>query len=182
MSFPSNPTDGQTATLNNVTYVYNSTKTAWIKSGTISTSIVANNISLTSSTPSTSPLSGSFVLAGGLGISGNINSTGNINTTGNVSVSGKLSAITTVTVDFSSTPYTTFTKYISDARAQIGDKVIVMPTSYTSDASTVLGGDELEMDNFSISANVVASGNIALYITAIPGPVRGYRNFNYILG
>ena len=35
MSFPTNPTNGQTVTINNVTYVYNSTLTAWNKQGAV---------------------------------------------------------------------------------------------------------------------------------------------------
>lgn len=38
MAFPASPTNGQTATINNVGYVYNSTKGAWVKSGALSAS------------------------------------------------------------------------------------------------------------------------------------------------
>ena len=45
MSFPASPVNGQTATVNNVPYVYNSTLTAWTRA----TSVVAN-VSLNSVT------------------------------------------------------------------------------------------------------------------------------------
>jgi hypothetical protein len=35
MAFPSSPTNGQQATVNNITYYYNSSKSAWIVVGSI---------------------------------------------------------------------------------------------------------------------------------------------------
>jgi hypothetical protein len=58
--------------------------------------------------------------------------------------------------------------------------VIVTPSATTG--TNILGGDELEMDNFTVATSVTTNGIINLYVTALPGPVIGQRNFNYILG
>lgn len=39
MPFPSNPTNGQTATINGIVFVYNSTKDAWTRTGSLITSV-----------------------------------------------------------------------------------------------------------------------------------------------
>ena len=47
MAFPSSPTNGQTTTINNVIYTYNSTKTAWVRStGVASFDLTANSVTL----------------------------------------------------------------------------------------------------------------------------------------
>jgi hypothetical protein len=38
------------------------------------------------------------------------------------------------------------------------------------------------MDGFTCAAHVVDAGSIAVYVHAMPGPVRGTRKFNYVLG
>lgn len=192
MSFPSSPTDGQQATLNNVVYVYNSTKNAWVKSGTISSTIVANALIINNTTISTSTTSGAVVVAGGMGVQGNVNATnvsaGNLTVTTNLAVTGNAvigsfySNVQRVTIDFGNTSAYNTVAYISDSRAQVGAKVFVTPSAYTANSAAQLGGDELEFDNFFCAANVVAAGNIAVYVTAFPGPVKGQRNFDYILG
>lgn len=42
--------------------------------------------------------------------------------------------------------------------------------------------DEYEFDNFIISGYCKVAGTVIVYITAVPGPVRGLRKFNYIVG
>ena len=89
--FPSNPTNAQQVTANGITYIYNSTKTAWVRNTTTGTDLTANSISLTSTRTSTSSATGALIVAGGAGIAGNIYASGNItaltfigNVTGNV--------------------------------------------------------------------------------------------------
>jgi hypothetical protein len=65
MAFPSNPTNLQVATVNNVIYVYNSTKTAWNKLSTVASTITANALVLNSNTQSTSTTTGALVVTGG---------------------------------------------------------------------------------------------------------------------
>jgi hypothetical protein len=68
MAFPSNPTNLQVATVNNVIYVYNSTKTAWNKLSTVAGTITANSLVLNSNTQSTSTTTGALQVTGGVGI------------------------------------------------------------------------------------------------------------------
>lgn len=72
MAFPSSPTNNQQATVNGITYVYNSTKTAWLRASTTGANLTANSLSITSSTPSTSTSSGALLVTGGAGIQGNV--------------------------------------------------------------------------------------------------------------
>jgi hypothetical protein len=72
MAFPSSPTNNQQATVNGITYVYNSTKTAWLRASTTGANLTANSLSITSSTPSTSSSSGALIVTGGVGIGGNL--------------------------------------------------------------------------------------------------------------
>ena len=70
MSFPTNPTNGQTTVLNGITYAYTSATNYWARvSGTVTTtnvfSIVGTNTSVSTST-------GALTVAGGVGIGGNL--------------------------------------------------------------------------------------------------------------
>ena len=78
MAFPTNPTNGQTATVNGVIYTYSNTIPAWSVTTNAGANISANNISavlaITSATVSASGnVTGGNVLTGGL-----ISATGNI--------------------------------------------------------------------------------------------------------
>lgn len=44
MAFPTSPTNGQTTTINNVTYVYNSTLAVWSKQGAVSTASPVSSV------------------------------------------------------------------------------------------------------------------------------------------
>ena len=72
MAFPSGPTNNQQATVNGITYVYNSTKTAWLRASTTGANLTANSLTITSNTPSTSTSSGALLVTGGAGIQGNV--------------------------------------------------------------------------------------------------------------
>jgi hypothetical protein len=72
MAFPSSPTNAQQATVNGITYVYNSTKTAWLRASTTGANLTANSLTITSNTPSTSTTSGALLVTGGAGIQGNV--------------------------------------------------------------------------------------------------------------
>lgn len=80
MTFPSSPTNAQQATVNGITYVYNSTKTAWLRASTTGANLTANSLTITSGTPSTSSSSGALIVTGGVGIQGDLNVSGTINT------------------------------------------------------------------------------------------------------
>jgi len=72
MAFPSSPSNGTQATVNGITYVYNSTKTAWIRNSTTGANLTANSLSITGTTVAVSPTSGALIVAGGAGVAGNL--------------------------------------------------------------------------------------------------------------
>jgi hypothetical protein len=72
MPFPSNPTNLQVATVNNIIYVYDSSKAAWNKLSTVASTITANSLVLNAGTVSTSTATGALVVTGGVGVSGNV--------------------------------------------------------------------------------------------------------------
>ena len=69
MSLPLSPTNGQTTTLNNITYVYSTSTNAWTRS-TATTSVTSLN--LTSPAPSTSTSTGALTVLGGIGVGGSV--------------------------------------------------------------------------------------------------------------
>jgi hypothetical protein len=262
MNFPSSPVNGQQATVNNVVYVYDSAKDTWTRSGTISSTLIANAIIINSGANSNSATTGAIQVAGGMGIAGNlfvgdnlivgnvdvfanfnatigtvesivaagnanvaagivttqnivnagnanvaagivttqnivnagnanvaagIVTTQNIVDAGNAAVAAAIASVDitsgrALSINFGNTPAYTKVAYIAEPTANIGDKVIVTPTAFTTNTYAQLGNDEFEFDNFMCVANVIAAGNIAVYITSYPGPVKGERNFDYVIG
>jgi hypothetical protein len=70
MSFPSSPTNGQTAVLNGVVYSFNSTSNSWTK---VASGVTATNTLVVVSTQSsTSTVTGALTVGGGVGIGGNL--------------------------------------------------------------------------------------------------------------
>lgn len=69
MSFPTSPTNGQSTTVNGVTYTYNSTKTAWAKTTAGSGTVPAT-------------------VSGTLTVAGDVTASSNLAVTGNVTLSG----------------------------------------------------------------------------------------------
>jgi len=100
MPFPSSPSDSQQATVNGITYVYNSTKGAWLRASTTGANLTASSLSITASTPSTSSTSGALLVTGGVGIQGSLyigsqinatsSSTGALVVTGGAGIGGNL--------------------------------------------------------------------------------------------
>jgi len=72
MGFPSSPTNGQQVVVNYITYVYNSTKGAWLRLSTPGVPLSANSLVLTSPNVSISTTSGALIVTGGAGIGGNL--------------------------------------------------------------------------------------------------------------
>lgn len=122
MAFPSSPINGQVANVGGITYIYNSTKTAWTRTPSIGTNLIVFSTTITGTTTSTSTITGALTVAGGVGIQGSvvagqINSTGNVLATtgifnaltvnGNVSATNLTGAITSdqVTGALGFTPY-----------------------------------------------------------------------------
>ena len=112
MAFPSSPTNGQVANVGGITYIYNSTKGAWVRTPSTGANLTANSLSITSGATSTSTTTGALLVTGGAGIqgqltAGQLNSSGNLiastvnaaqlNTTGNVLATG--GGLTSLTVN-----------------------------------------------------------------------------------
>lgn len=76
--FPGLPIDGDQADVNGITYTYDETKTAWIRTTKTSATLTANSLVLVSNLTSISTTSGALQVAGGAGISGNLNVGGNV--------------------------------------------------------------------------------------------------------
>jgi hypothetical protein len=72
MAFPSGPTNGQVATIGGITYTYNSTKTAWVRTPSVGANLSAFSTVITGTTPSTSTTSGALQVNGGAGVQGNL--------------------------------------------------------------------------------------------------------------
>jgi hypothetical protein len=73
MAFPSSPTNGQIATVNNITYTYTSASNSWQRNGIKSGSdIQINSLIINSSTNATSTTSGALQVTGGAGFGGNV--------------------------------------------------------------------------------------------------------------
>jgi hypothetical protein len=104
---------------------------------------------------------------------------------GNIVLKNNTGAITpgvvkTVTVDFGNVPVDALTFSISDSSATTSSLIVVNPSAST--ANSAYGGDELEMDNFALSAYCTTNGTITVQAVSNPSPVWGKRNFNYIVG
>ena len=70
--FPSNPTNAQQVIANGIVYVYNSSKTAWVRNATTGANLTANSLTITSTVDSISPSTGALTVAGGAGIFGTL--------------------------------------------------------------------------------------------------------------
>lgn len=87
--------------------------------------------------------------------------------------------IKNVTVDFGSTATYSTTFTFSDSGAFTSSRFVLNASPSTTGGA--LGGDELEMDNLSISAYCLVNGTVTMEVVAAPGPVQGKRNINYII-
>jgi hypothetical protein len=142
MSFPSSPINGQLATINGITYSYNSATNYWSRVpgglGPVSSIVVTGTASSTSTT------TGAVTIAGGLGVVGNINFGGNLYQNGTLFTGGGSSTGTT----------TTFT--ISN---------ITPSTSTTTGALTVAGGVGV---GGTIYAGSIVAGGVKTTSTSTP--------------
>lgn len=85
MPFPTSPTNGQTATVNNISYVYSSANNTWIKAGATAGTLAA------------------YAQLGGATFTGNLVLTSNVSLTANGPVVGSINTIT-----YSTTPVINF--------------------------------------------------------------------------
>jgi hypothetical protein len=88
MAFPSSPSANALATVNGITYVYSSTKTAWLRASTTGANLTANSLSITSGATSSSTTTGALLVTGGAGIQGAVYIGGQLNATATTASSG----------------------------------------------------------------------------------------------
>ena len=81
--FPTSPSNGQQVTLNGVTYIYNSTKTAWLRNATTGANLTANSMTVTGN------VSAAYFVGNGAFLTG-IVSTGGSSTYSNTNVASYL--------------------------------------------------------------------------------------------
>lgn len=87
MAFPSSPINGQVANVGGITYIYNSTKGAWVRTPSTGANLTANSLSITSGATSTSTTTGALLVTGGAGIGGTL-SAGQLNSAANLLAQG----------------------------------------------------------------------------------------------
>ena len=168
MSFPNSPSNGQTATVNGITYVYNSTVQAWTRSAALSGNISFSNVSATGLVTA-----GAFFWANGTPFAsssyGNTQVTqyltGNV-TTGNLTTNG---IFWPNGMPFASSSYSNLTvaQYLPSYVGTIGNvttsnQLVVSntntATSTTSGALTVAGGVGIG-GNLWVGGNLFITGN-----------------------
>ena len=76
MSFPSTPSNGQQAVVNNITYAYSTSTQAWTRVAGQVTATISLNI--TGNTQSSSTITGALQVVGGVGVGGNLYVGGNV--------------------------------------------------------------------------------------------------------
>jgi hypothetical protein len=87
MSFPTSPTNGQTTTLNGITYIYNVANNAWKRQAL--TSLTIGNITANTGLITNFSTGNAVITGGYINNAANITTTGNL-TTANVSLTGNI--------------------------------------------------------------------------------------------
>lgn len=83
--------------------------------------------------------------------------------------------IAQVVVDFGATPRSSARFAVTVSGATVGQRVVAVASADTN-------GDELEMDNLVCAGRVTATNTVELFVSAVPGPVRGQRRINVLVG
>lgn len=96
------------------------------------------------------------------------------------SIANTLSA-RVATLDFGNTPVYSNSFNIADTTVTTSSKITATISSDNFGVSGVYAGDEMEMDQFFVTANVVTNGYITFAVMAITrnGPLKGKRNILY---
>ena len=188
MGFPSSPINGQQVVVNNITYVYNNTKTAWSRLSTPGVPLSANSLVLTSPNVSISTTSGALIVTGGAGIGGNLHADryythnglywANNNesilgglTYSNVEVAAYLNSqkITSANIGgsqiFANANAATQATSINTINANIG--------TYQTYANANAAAQQIQIDNIVSSANT----NTAAYLQSYTGNIQGGNVF-----
>ena len=86
---------------------------------------------------------------------------------------------TNTTLNFGNTPVSSRTFTVADATALTTSKIVV--TAHPTTENGAMGGDEFELDPIAVSGVCSANGTITIYATSLQGPVKGSRNFQYVV-
>jgi len=105
MAFPSSPTNGQTATVNNISYTYNSTTGAWVKTGSVATASPVSSVAgRTGAVALTAADIGAGTMPGSLTVSGSLAVTSSLSVTAATTLS---SSLQTTAIGVNTSPPTT---------------------------------------------------------------------------
>jgi hypothetical protein len=157
MAFPTSPTNGQTATVNNIAYVYASSTNTWTRQlglfGNISTPLQAV---IANATASTSTATGALIVTGGAGITGNT-FVGNIISTGFYFANG---------APFTSSSYgnTTVGQYLPTDSTVYGIQAnIGAYQTYANTASQTINANIGAYQTYANTASQTINANIGAY-------------------
>lgn len=103
------------------------------------------------------------------------------NAANNAANSVNTTLIRTATIDFGDRPVYSNSFNVADSTVTTNSKIIVTASSDNLGVSGVFAGDEMEMDQFFVTANVVTTGFITFSVTTDvgTGPLKGKRNILY---
>ena len=156
MAFPSAPTNGQQATVNNILYTYNSTYGTWTRQATqISNVTIAGAASI-------SPSTGALVVTGGAGVVGRLNVGGLVSALTDVYVIGNLFvAGNTTTVDATSVRTNdkdlVLANNAATASQAAGSGILVGPNGQYGNL-TVYQGQWVSPDNWDFKGIITING------------------------
>jgi len=162
MSFPTSPTNGQTATLNGITYTYSSANTSWTR---VSQS-VTSTISLTvlSTSQSTSTTTGALQVVGGVGIGGNIYFNGNLYQNGVLFTSGSTSTTSTFNItNITQSTSTTTGALVVAGGVGVGGNIYsagIHVIQNSTNASSTTTGALIVQGGVGIAGNAYVGGNL----------------------
>lgn len=190
MAFPASPTNGQTTTLNNITYVYNSTLGVWDVQGSSATaspvSSVASRtgaVTLTAADIGAGTFSGTFTI-GTLTVTNGVTATaftgsgsGLTGTAASLSIGGSAASATTATTASSATTATTATNLsggsVSGTTGAFSGTLSVTGVATLSSNLAVSGGTQLSSLGVGTAASATAGEIRATnYITAFYSDAR----------
>ena len=179
MNFPTSPTDGQTATVNNIVYTYNSANTSWTRSaGVFSDLTVAGNITATGFVSAAGNVTGNYIIGNGSQLTGlpagyansNVVSYGEVGWAGNIIPSANATySLGNVTNQWKSLYLSNSTLYLANVPLNMGAgnvlqvdgaNVVTAGTGGAiSTAGNITGGNLLTGGLISSTGNVTG-GNI----------------------
>ena len=164
MPFPQNPTNNQSATVNNISYTWNSTKGAWVKTAPSAT--IVNTITATSINVSNMIVSN--VTGGNLIISSSSSAT---NTAiGYLSIPQNLNPLAANTYTLALTDQGKHI-YLTLTSANANSANIYIPT--TANVPFPTGAAVNIVLNGAYSANVIANSGVTMYLAGNTGGITG---------